>query len=222
VLVTEYVDGLRADEITRLGEAERDRIGEIAFRFFIGLAWGEGAVVGDPHPDNCILCPDGRLCMLDFGLVRDLDADYLQGECDLMRALADGDARRVHEDLANLGYLPDPASIDRDALLEHLATGGEWMLVTGFRRIDPAYVADILEFAYPPRSPHFASMRRMTIPPAALLLRRMEVQLLSLLGDLNAGADWAAISAAYRSGKPASTDLGRAQDAFWGRQARRR
>jgi predicted unusual protein kinase regulating ubiquinone biosynthesis (AarF/ABC1/UbiB family) len=62
VLVTEYVDGLRADEIKRLDDAERDRIGEIAFRFFFSLVWRHGAVAGDPHPDNCILCPDGRAC----------------------------------------------------------------------------------------------------------------------------------------------------------------
>jgi predicted unusual protein kinase regulating ubiquinone biosynthesis (AarF/ABC1/UbiB family) len=71
-------DGLRADEIKHLGDAERDRIGEIAFRFFFGLVWRHGAVAGDPHPDNCILSPDGRLCLLDFGLLRDLETDYLQ------------------------------------------------------------------------------------------------------------------------------------------------
>ena len=219
VLVTEYVEGLRTDEIKRLGDAERDRVAEIAFRFFIGLAWRDGLVAGDPHPDNCILCPDGRLCLLDFGLLRDLDADSLQGERNVMRALADGDARRVHDGLASLGYLPKPGSVDRDALLEHLATGGEWMLARGFRRIDPAYVAHILELGYPPRSPYFRLMRRMTIPPATLLLRRMEIQLLSLLGEFHAGADWGAIAAEHHSGTPASTDVGRAEDAF--RQQRR-
>ena len=90
VLVTEYVDGLRADEIRHLSEAERDRIGEIAFRFFFGLVWRDGVVAGDPHLDNCIVCRDGRLCLLDFGLLRDLEADYLRGERDVMRALTDG------------------------------------------------------------------------------------------------------------------------------------
>ena len=69
----------------------------------------------------------------------------------------------------------------------------------------------------PPRSPHFPSMRRMAIPPATLLLRRMEIQLLALLGTLNAGADWGAITAERHSGRPAATALGRAQDAFWER-----
>jgi hypothetical protein len=177
-------------------------------------------VAGDPHADNCILCPDGRLCLLDFGLLRELDTDSRQGERAVMRTIADGDAQRVHEALASLGYLPNPGSVDPDALLEHLAAGGGWMLARGFLRIDPAYVTDVFELAYPPRSPHFPSMRRMTIPPATLLLRRMEIQLLSLLGDFNAGADWGAITAELHSGEPASTALGRAQEAFWARHAR--
>jgi predicted unusual protein kinase regulating ubiquinone biosynthesis (AarF/ABC1/UbiB family) len=217
VLVTEHVEGLRSDEIERLGEPERDRIAEIAFRCYFDLALRAGVVAGDPHADNCILCPDGRLCLLDFGLLRDLDTDSLQGELAVMRAIADGDAQRVHDSLAGHGYLPDPRSVDPDELLEHLAAGGEWMLAGGVRRIDPACVTEIFELAYPPRSPHFPTMRRMTIPPTTLLLRRMEIQLLALLGTFDAGADWGAITAEHHSGKPASTTLGRAQDAFWER-----
>jgi predicted unusual protein kinase regulating ubiquinone biosynthesis (AarF/ABC1/UbiB family) len=217
VLVTDYVEGLRSDEIERLGEPERDRIAEIAFRCYFDLAFRAGIAAGDPHPDNCILCPDGRLCLLDFGLLRDLDTDSLQGELAVMRAIADGDAQRVHDSLADLGYLPNPRSVDPGELLEHLAAGGEWMLAGGVFRIDPADVTEIFERAYPPRSPHFPSMRRMTIPPATLLLRRMEIQLLALLGNFKAGADWGAITAEHHSGKPASTALGRAQDAFWER-----
>jgi predicted unusual protein kinase regulating ubiquinone biosynthesis (AarF/ABC1/UbiB family) len=70
VLVTECVEGLRADGIKRLGDAERDRVGEIAFRLFSGLVWRDGVVAGDPHRDNCILCPDGRLRLVDCGLLR--------------------------------------------------------------------------------------------------------------------------------------------------------
>jgi predicted unusual protein kinase regulating ubiquinone biosynthesis (AarF/ABC1/UbiB family) len=218
VLVTEYVEGLRSDGIERLGEPERDRIAEIAFRCYLDLALRAGVVAGDPHPDNCILCPDGRLCLLDFGLLRDLDPDSLQGELAVMRAIVDGDAQRVREGLAGLGYLPNPRSVDPDELLEHLAAGGAWMLAGGSVRIDPAYVTEIFELAYPPRSPHFPAMRRMAMPPATLLLRRMEIQLLALLGTFDAGADWGAITAEYHSSKPASTALGRAQDAFWDRR----
>jgi predicted unusual protein kinase regulating ubiquinone biosynthesis (AarF/ABC1/UbiB family) len=208
VLVTEHVDGLRADEIRQLGDAERDRVGEIAFRFYFSLVWDHGTVAGDPHADNCLLCPDGRLCLLDFGLVRDLDPDYVRGERDIMRALAEADPQRVHDGMSSLGYLPAPRSFDGAALLEHLATAGDWMLARGFRRLDPEYVDRTLELGYPPRSPYFAVMRHLSMPPPTLLLRRMEIQLLALLGDLRAGADWGAITAEHHSGEPASTALG--------------
>jgi predicted unusual protein kinase regulating ubiquinone biosynthesis (AarF/ABC1/UbiB family) len=214
VLVTEYIDGLRADAIKQLGDPERDRIGEIAFRFFFGLLWRDGVVAGDPHPDNCVLCPDGRLCLLDFGLQRDLEADYLEGERGIMQALADDDPQRVHDGLSNLGYLPEPESFDRDALREHLATAGEWRLAQGPRRIEPEDVTRIVELGYPPRSPYFALMRRLRMPPPTLLLRRMEIHVLSLLGEFRAGADWGAITAEHHSGRPVSTALGREDYAF--------
>src|SRR5918999_142011 len=154
VLVTEYIEGLRSDEIKHLADAKRDRIGEIAFRFFFGLVWRDGVVAGDPHPDNCILCPDGRLCLLDFGLLRDLEAGYLEGERAIVRALADHDPQRVQDGLASLGYLPEPESFDRDALREHLAAAAEWRLARGLRRIEPEHVSQILELGYPPRSPY--------------------------------------------------------------------
>jgi serine/threonine protein kinase len=216
VLVTEYVEGLGADEIRRLGDPERDRTGEIAFRFFFGLVRRDGIVAGDPHPDNCILCPDGRLCLLDFGLVRDLDPDSLQGEREVMQALAAGDPRRTLAALSDLGYLERPEASDRDALHEFIATAGEWMLTPGFRRIEPDYVTRILELGYPPRSPYFALMRRLRLPPPTVLLRRMELQLLALLGDLRAGADWGAITAEHHSDEPASSALGREDHAFFG------
>ena len=83
------------------------------------------------------------------------------------------------------------------------------MLAPGVRRIDPGYVARVLELGYPPHSPYLALMRGLRMPPQTLLLRRMEVQLLALLGDLHAAADWGAIAAEHHAGAPASTPLGR-------------
>ena len=215
VLVTEYVDGLGAQAIEGLADPERDRVGEIVFRFFFGLVWREGLVAGDPHPENCLLCADGRLCLVDFGLVRDLEPDYLEGERGVMRAIAERDPQGVHDGLAALGYLPESREFDPEALLEHLATAGGWLLDRGFRRLDADDVERIVEAGYPPRSPWFALMRRERIPPATLLLRRMEIQVLSVLGELRAGADWGAMAAEHYAGESASTALGREDRAFF-------
>jgi hypothetical protein len=208
MLVTEYVEGRQAD--ANLTEAERDRAGEIAFRFFFGLAWRDGVVAGDPDPGNCLLESDGRLCVLDFGLLRDRDADAVAGEREVMRALAEDDGDAATAALTELGYGPGPE------VVEHLQTAGEWLFVEGFRRVDPAYVARIFELGYPPRSPYFDAMRHLQMPASSLLMRRLEFRLLSLLGALQAGADWGAIAAEHHSGRPAATDLGREDRAFFG------
>ena len=218
VLVTEYVDGLRSEEIAQLDEAQRDRIGEIVFRFFFGLLWRERIVAGDPHPDNCLLCPDGRVCLLDFALLRGLEHEYLDGERAVMRAVVDADPDAVDAALEHLGYFANTRSYDPAAPLEHLATAGEWLLAKGFRRIDPGYVRRTLELGYPPRSPWMSMLRRMTLPPRTLLLRRMEVQMLSLLGDLRAGGDWAVIAAEHWAEQPPSTPLGQQDAAFFARR----
>jgi predicted unusual protein kinase regulating ubiquinone biosynthesis (AarF/ABC1/UbiB family) len=218
VLVTEYVDGLEFNEVAQLGEAERDRVGEIVFRFFFGLVWRERIVAGDPYPDNCLLCADGRVCLLDFGLLRNLEAGYLEGERAVRRAVVEADPDAVHRALAHQGYLEETQSYDPVSLLEYLARAGEWFLAEGFRRIDPGYVRQTVELGYPPRSPWFSMMRRLALPPPTLLLRRMEVQMLSLLGELRAGADWAAIAAERWADRPPSTVLGREDKAFFERR----
>ena len=58
----------------------------------------------------------------------------------------------------------------------------------------------------------------MRMPPPTLLLRRMELQVLSLLGELRAGADWGAITAEHHAAEPPSTALGREDRAFFARR----
>jgi predicted unusual protein kinase regulating ubiquinone biosynthesis (AarF/ABC1/UbiB family) len=217
VLVTELLVGRRFEAVKALGEAERDRFAEIVFRFFFGTLNHLRRAAGDPHPGNYLLLDDGRVGFLDFGLMRVVDADYLAGERALARAATAGDAPAVHAHLAALGYLPEPDTFDPQRLLEQLETAGEWYFQPGFRRMSPTYVSELLDRGSSPRSAYFEEMRRETIPPQALLIRRMEGLVLSTLGELRAGADWNALASEYWSDDAApSTPLGEQDAAFWG------
>jgi hypothetical protein len=59
-------------------------------------------------------------------------------------------------------------------------------------------------------------LRRMTLPPQALLIRRMEGLVFQTLGEVRASADWAAIGAEYHGGAAPSTQLGALDAEFWG------
>ena len=215
VLVTSYLDGMRFEDVKALDDAARDRFGEIAFRFFFGLLTRTGRCSGDPHPGNYLLLDDGKVGFLDFGLMRSIPPDYLEMERALARSVVAADAQEVHRLLAALGYLPKPDEFEPQMLLEHLQTAGAWYFEPGFRRLTPAYVAELIEIGSSPRSPYFAMMRRETVPPQALLIRRMEGLVFTTLGELRAGGDWNAIAREYFGGEPPSTPLGEEDAAFW-------
>jgi predicted unusual protein kinase regulating ubiquinone biosynthesis (AarF/ABC1/UbiB family) len=202
VLVTELLQGRRFAEVKALDEAERDRFGVTVFRFYFDLMTRTRRVCGDPHPGNYLLLQDGRVGFLDFGLMRTLDEAHLEGERALARAAVAEDAGEVHAILTRLGYLPDPDDFVPEALLEWLLAAGEWYLQPGFRRLTPQYVAELIDSTSSPASPWFEQLRRLTLPPQALLVRRMEGLVFSTLGDLRAGADWHELAKEFFADRP--------------------
>lgn len=217
VLVTEFMAGRRFDVVKTLPDDERDRFGEIVFRFFFGTLNHLRRAAGDPHPGNYLYLEDGRVGFLDFGLMRVVDADYLAGERELAQAITRGDAVQVKAGLARLGYLPNPDEFEPELLLGQLRMAASWYLEPGYRRLTSADVAAIIEEGSSPRSPYFAQMRRQTIPPQALLIRRMESLVFATLGDVRAGADWHALGSEFWGDAPPSTPLGEQDAAFWAR-----
>jgi predicted unusual protein kinase regulating ubiquinone biosynthesis (AarF/ABC1/UbiB family) len=215
VLVTDLLAGRRFEDVKALDDAERDRFGEIVFRFYFSLLSRTRRVCGDPHPGNYLLLDDGRVGFLDFGLMRTLDPEFLEGERALARAVAAHDAEAVHATLAELGYLPDPAAFEPEALLEWLVAAGEWYLQPGVRRLDPQYVAELIDSTSSPRAPWFEQLRRLTLPPQALLVRRMEGLVFTTLGELRAGGDWFALASEFFADAPPATALGEADLEHW-------
>src|SRR5271167_328333 len=92
VLVSDFVEGVGFEELKGYPQAERDRIGEIVFRFFLGCLYRHGQFSGDPHPGNFLLLDDGRVAFLDFGLFKRRDAGPVELELACQRAVSEGDA----------------------------------------------------------------------------------------------------------------------------------
>src|SRR4051812_29408312 len=140
VLVSEYVEGERFEVVRRADEARRDRYGEIVFRLYFGLLYRDRIALGDPHPGNYLLCPDGRVCFLDFGLLRDVDASRVAAERAIALAVRDGDAEALKAALRSGGYLPDGRAdaVDADFALGLMRMAIKWYAVPGQRRFSPA------------------------------------------------------------------------------------
>src|SRR5436190_13764650 len=91
VLVSEWVDGIGFEQVQQLPQEERDRFGEIVFRFFFGSMWRLGFFSGDPHPGNYLLMDDGRVAFLDFGMTKKLSFAHLGDERALIVTALEGD-----------------------------------------------------------------------------------------------------------------------------------
>src|SRR3954466_12044777 len=131
VLVSEYVDGQRFEAVRRADEAQRDSYGEIVFRLYFGLLYRDRVALGDPHPGNYLLCSDGGVCFLDFGLLRDVDAARVADEAAIALAVRDGDPEALKAALLAGGYLPASRAdaVDADFALGLMRNAIRWYAV---------------------------------------------------------------------------------------------
>jgi predicted unusual protein kinase regulating ubiquinone biosynthesis (AarF/ABC1/UbiB family) len=100
VLVSAWVDG------TPIASApDRDTAAKRLAVFAIGAA-RSGAMHVDPHPDDVLVLPDGRLAILDFGLTRAVQAERVDGATSALDALIADDAEALGGATEALGWLP--------------------------------------------------------------------------------------------------------------------
>jgi len=219
VLVSEYVAGERFEVVRGSDEATRNRYGEIVFRFFFGLLYCDRIALGDPHAGNYLLTPDGRVCFLDFGLVRDVDSGRVVAEAEIARAVRDEDADALKSALVAGGYLPDVRadSVDARFALRLMRHATRWYAVPGERRFSAERRRSDRERERPDDEQRAAiktQVNQFTVPPEAILIRRMHGVVAIVLHNLRAGADWGAIASEYLHAGPPATPLGQAEAEF--------
>ena len=108
VIVTEFVEGDRFEQLTSGTQEERDRIGEIVYRFYFGSMYRHRRFSGDPHPGNMIRMADGKVAFIDFGLFKEIGAHEMEVELATGRAVSEKDAEELHRLWSKEGFLPSP------------------------------------------------------------------------------------------------------------------
>jgi predicted unusual protein kinase regulating ubiquinone biosynthesis (AarF/ABC1/UbiB family) len=218
VLVSEFVEGVGFEQLKQRPQAERDRIGEIVFRFYLGCVYRHREFSGDPHPGNFMLLADGRVAFLDFGLFKRIDARPVELELACQRAVTEGDAQAIHQLLDEAGFLPEPERVDPNHLLAFVEDA-IWWYTTADEKLEltPEIATAVMIESSDPRSSHFREMRHQTMQPEHVVGRRTEMLTLAVLSQLRAAANWHRIAREWMYGDPPVTDLGREEQEFYAR-----
>jgi predicted unusual protein kinase regulating ubiquinone biosynthesis (AarF/ABC1/UbiB family) len=222
VLVTEWVDGVGFEEVVGLPAEERDRFGEIVYRFCFGSIYHLQHFNADAHPGNYLLMPDGRVAFLDFGMTKQLDREQIELEVAALSAVFDEDPERLRVALHDLGFLRDPRKVDAEQLMEHVRAIGGWYMQDSELTIDSARVMDAISAVSDPRSEFYRLVRRENLPANELMGRRMETGVLAVLAQLRATRNWHRIGREWWFGDQPSTELGEREWAYFESRGERR
>ena len=217
VVVTEFVEGTKFEELKTYPQPDRDRLGEIIFRFFMGCLYRHRQFSGDPHPGNFMLMEDGKVAFLDFGLFKRMEAEDVALELACQRATVEGDEQELHRLLAQSGFLPVPERVDPDVLYDYVRDSIWWYTIDEEVTLTPEIATEVMIEASDPRSSHFRQMRHQDMRPEHLFGRRMEMLTLAVLGQLRARNNWHRIAREWMYEDEPVTELGRAEAAFYAR-----
>jgi predicted unusual protein kinase regulating ubiquinone biosynthesis (AarF/ABC1/UbiB family) len=164
---------------------------------------------------------------LDFGLLRDIEPARVAAESAIARAVREKDASDLKAALVAGGYLPAERadSVDSVFALRLMRRATKWYAVPGERRFSANSHEPRGRDRERPDGDQRAAARtqvnQFTLPPDAILIRRMHGVVAIVLQNLRAGADWGAIAAEYLHKAPPVTPLGEAEAAFYARRSKR-
>jgi predicted unusual protein kinase regulating ubiquinone biosynthesis (AarF/ABC1/UbiB family) len=212
VLTSERVTGRRFYDLLDEPQERKNYYGEIISRFANGSIVNDGVFSGDPHPGNYIFMDDGRVCFLDFGLVKRLEP----AERELVRApglaILHRDPDELETSLRRLKVIPDGTTVDRARLWEFF----QMMLrpivddapFTYTRKI----VGDTFRAVALPDSPYRDIQELLEFPAMLAMWQRYQFGTSAVLGHLEAEANWHRIASEDLLASPPSTEIG----ARWG------
>ena len=219
IMVSEYVHGAGFEELKTRPQEERDRIGEMIFRFYFSCLYRHGQFSGDPHPGNSMLLDDGRMAFFDFGLFKRMPPGSVELEIKVARAIIEGDSERIMRLGTEVGFFRDPEKFNPDRVLAHFRAATSWYTADREIELRPEYATQVLIDMSDPRSEYFGYLRQESAPPDHIFGRRMEVLTLAVISQLHARGNFHRIAREWFYDDPPSTELGREEAAFYGTAA---
>jgi len=189
VMVSEWVEGMPLSASAEWPDADRNDAALHYVRFLFAAPRTVGLLHADPHPGNFKLLADGRLGVVDFGLVARLPDGLPEAMGRLLRIARDKDAAGVVEGLRAEGFVA--RDLDPDDLMDYLAPFVEPAAVPEFQFNREWMRTQFLRVRDPGASGGVAMS--LNLPPTYLLIHRVWLGGLAVLSQLNAKAAFGAV-----------------------------
>jgi len=112
VLVTEWIEG---PQLAKSSAEVIQRLTPVGIECFLTQLLETGFFHADPHPGNLLVTQDGKLAIIDFGLMAEVPVGDTRTMTMTIVHLMQGDVSGLVEDAVQLGFLPK--DVDRDTLV---------------------------------------------------------------------------------------------------------
>ena len=184
VMVSEWVEGRSLGQAGALSQSERNAIALRYVRFLFAGPSRVGLLHADPHPGNFKNLPDGRLGVIDFGLVARLPEGLPSAMGRILRIAEHGDARATAQQLHLEGFVA--SDIDAADLLDYLGPFVEPAAVEEFH-FTRDWMREQFLRVRDPRANNGVALK-LNLPPSYLLIHRVWLGGLAVLAQLDARA----------------------------------
>jgi len=188
VLVMEKIKGVRIDNIAGIESMglDRNRLAKIGVDAYFKQILEDGIFHADPHPGNIFVMPDGRIGLMDFGIVGRVTPELREIIANTLHALLDKDFDKLIDQYMELGLVPEEVDIGifRKEFRADLADF-----------LEPLYgltLKDLNFSEYIDAITHLALKHNMTIPSDLLLINRAMLILENIARELDPDFDFIA------------------------------
>jgi ubiquinone biosynthesis protein len=198
VLVMEKVEGIRIDEYDRLdreGYNRRDLAIKGGAAFF-KMVLQDGLFHADPHPGNIFVLPDGRLGLVDFGIMGRVTEENMEYFATVFLALVSHDYDALVRQYVELGFLSDE-TVDLEKFQRE-------MKEDLIELLEPYYAMQVKQIdfgAYVDRVTHILIRHRLKLPSNLYLMDKALITLEGILKQLDPEFNY------FEAAKPYVTEL---------------
>ena len=168
VIVMERLEGVRIDDITAIDSLGIDRVklAKKGVDAYFKMIFEDGFFHADPHPGNIYVMSDGRIGIMDFGIVGWLTPDMMENIASAFLAVLSKNFDRLIDLYIDLGLITD--QVDMEGFRREFKSDLVYLL-------EPLYDATISEINFPEyleALTHLVIKHGLKVPSDLLLMNK--------------------------------------------------